>query len=351
MKIVEIGYTSLYHTCTSCSKITFVDAVANKYGFISQETLGYSSLKHSTIFCRHCGKSDLLQIGAFDTQRQIEEQVFSLTRDKIQRCSASIVIQRSYRSYLARLHGKAERIIYVIKHILDNHCASVIQSMYRMQKDVRRFKVWKAIQVIKNSPKHQVSYAINNKCYEKQVNWFESEEETRMLLLDYYTLVNRVGQNYGLRELEENAITISQRILDRTIVLAIKIQAHWRRTSTQIFFWKYRRECIQAFELMVNQTIKVQRSFRAWQGRRSYTVRKQKLYNQYLLVTYKSEREEKRQKEQIQFHKDQVRLLYRKEFKERQMAKFMDMQQAESYQHYSKRCSHAILKLLREVQS
>lgn len=347
MKSLRTQYTTPYLTCISCNEITFIDTVAFQYGVISEETLKHTSGKHTLIVCPSCNKSDSLQIGAYDAEDLVNQNSYSTFLENIQRCSASIIIQRSFRFYLARLHGRSVRHVIAIEQIIHNHCASVIQSMYRMKKAIHRLEVEKAIQVIKSSPKHLLNYATNHELFERSVFWFETEEEICMLFFDYYTLVKRVGNHYGISEIEENLQTISKRILDRATQLAIKIQAHWRGTSMRLFFWGYRRQCIQSYEEKVHHIIKIQQSFRGWKDRRKAQTKRLTIFNRDLLHQYKCERREKFQMKEMKFMKDQVKKLYKQEVKERQMAKYMGINRTDdnNYQFYSKLSIEAIKKL------
>ena len=242
-----------------------------------------------------------------------------------------MVIQRSFRFYQARLYGRAQRRVMIVKHLLHDRCAAIIQSMTRMKMAKRRLRVERAIQVIRSSPSHLLKRAINPMFHPNRpiVFWFQTHQEMDTLYLDYYTLIERMGHHHKYHAMEANIIEIAQRILDRAAALCIRIQSRWRGILMRKFVSKFRREIIRKREIMVQCCMKIQRQFRGWRGRRCAGRIKLQHREAQLMQQYLQERYAMKKKKNIEEAKHRLHKLYVRERQERQMARYFDIRRYE----------------------
>ena len=343
----KIFYTSPYITCVSCNAIAFVDPSDFKRADNNKSTVKLSienecAISSESTACPNCGQTNSIAIGAHELTDGIANSERIQTRDALNRTIKAMVIQRAFRFYQSRLYGRAQRRVILIKQLLHDRCAAIIQSMARMKMARRRLKVEQAIKVIRSSPPHLLKRAIDPSYYpnRQSVFWFQTHQEMDTLFLDYYTLVERMGHHHKYHELEANIFEISQRILDRAAALCIRIQSQWRGILMRKFVRAYRRETIRIREIIIRCCMRIQRQFRGWRGRRYAELVKLQRREAQLMQQYLKERNLLRERKNIEEAKHRLHKLYVRERQERKMARYLDIR------HEGTSCQDAMRKLL-----
>mmetsp|Transcript_36145 Transcript_36145/g.53921 ORF Transcript_36145/g.53921 Transcript_36145/m.53921 type:complete len:273 (-) Transcript_36145:1392-2210(-) len=232
----DSSYTSPYLTCEACNSILYIDATKLR----SRICIGQLKDKSGAYFnnipqeplpsCPECNRAASFCIGANDLTLSLAASEEELKVKKHTQKKMIIRLQRTYRQYLARQFGRAQRYAVLIEKMIKFKCATVIESLLRSGMAKRRFKVELALRVIKNSRPMLMERALDGKIHKKRVFWYKSKEELDVLFKSYYMLVERMGFHPPLFEVEENIIIIAKRIVDREAEIVTRVQSRYVHT-------------------------------------------------------------------------------------------------------------------------
>ena len=114
---------------------------------------------------------------------------------------------------------------------------------------------------------------------------------------DYRLLVRRTGNQPPLHKVEWNIHEIARRIYAMQCARATIIQRRMRGIIGRSFIRDYRRERSRLYAIHTAAALKVQRAYRAWEGRKAGRAQKLGVLRQRLLDEYLDSRRTKRERD------------------------------------------------------
>lgn len=286
---MNLPYLSPYLTCEDCNSIVFIDS--NHLRTCLSSIRGNSVTKHvklastnddidmqshhyhhpeSVPACPTCKKTLAFRLGADDLSYLQKESYNDLMKRNKKQKREIVKLQRAYRKYLQMKFTKAKLQYMLIEGMLKTRCACVIQSMFRMRMAIRRLLTEKFLSVILYSRPMLMARALDTNIHKDvRVFWYKSQDELQILYHDYYALVERLGYDPSLFEVEKNIAVIAKRIQDREFELVTRLQSKWRGIVVRRYNQVFQREVRYVRERMVESAMRIQVVFRGVLGRKA----------------------------------------------------------------------------------
>uniref|UniRef100_A0A7S2R5D9 Uncharacterized protein n=1 Tax=Rhizochromulina marina TaxID=1034831 RepID=A0A7S2R5D9_9STRA len=264
----DLFYWSPFLTCSKCNNMAIIDSMnARSFSGLMQTSLAKTARAEPLPKCSVCGSTQDWWVGSHDLTKFIgasrEELEALLRRQK----KAVVVIQRSYRFYLRRQWGRAERQRKKIRAMLEYRAASIIEALIRGRLGRRKAKTTVSIRIIMRAHSKLVSRAVSDRSYKRRVFWYKPDQ-LKILYLDYVVLCERTGFQPPRVVVEENLKEIARRIRIREAFLTTLVQKRWRGITVRRFMVVYMREVFRIRELQCAAAFKIQRLVHGFRGRR-----------------------------------------------------------------------------------
>lgn len=236
--------------------------------------------------------------------------------------AAAIRIQQSYRRYLRRMYGAALCDMFLANLYLRHVAALKITSAARGRLARRIARTERALKIIKSAHPLLVRHSLRTTLRGPKVFWYKRQVEIDMLFRNYLELVKKTGFVPPRKLVEDNAIEIARRVLERQNQLVVLVQRRWRGFIARRIVRYFRTEITRLFQFQVSRVMKIQRVYRGHAVRLRIPAliaewERKEVLEDYLAGAREAELQRSRDKAV-----DQVRGFYRKERAEERTARF-----------------------------
>jgi hypothetical protein len=261
-------YMSPYVTCKWCNLVNHVDVNAVRRMMhlkIDKSDNSFTPFPEKLPPCKQCERVDHFIIGIHDFAPEIEAREAEERIKAAREHAASVVLQRSYRSYLRRMYGSAFSAKAAAERLLFYKAATAINAVARGRLARRRIVCERHLKVIKDAHPILLKHALKNKAdgvKRLKVFWYRRKEQVDLLFRDYVALLDRMGHSPPRSVVEANCAEIARRILERKAELILMIQKRWRGFLARRIVRLFRVEIIRLRQWWIANILKVQRTFR-----------------------------------------------------------------------------------------
>jgi hypothetical protein len=159
-----------------------------------------------------------------------------------------------------------------------------------------------------------VSRALQKRPGLRNLFWYRSEMELKLLYSDYVNLCSRTGFQPPRLLVERNIAELAKRILSRQHELVGLVQKRWRGVMTRRIIKLFSQETIRLREWRVSFLMRIQRAYRGHCVRLvTLSTVKVKSWTERMRREYLEERSRGRREKELKRERDRVQALYQKE--------------------------------------
>ena len=309
IKDLQKFYISPYLTCGECNHVCFINS-AQLEAALERNTVVFEDLgpeqqkeyKEASLNvealppCPGCNRTYKFLVGAHDLSALINMDKKAQAERRRQEFLAAKLLQSRVRGIFARKDSKKRAKAKELYKRLLNRGATIIQTHWRGHRARIVTITELALQLIRNAHKRLLKTAMFNKFGMKKVFYFKKPVQLKMLHQDYQLLIERLGNQPKMHQLEWSVQEIARRIFRLQCNFAIRIQKLVRGVIGRNFIRHFRAERARLTRIQTKGVFAIQRVYRGWYFRENAKEQKLSKWKMKMKAAYKMERLENKAK-------------------------------------------------------